>query len=60
MALNDEATLMVRDRPIGGQMVQIFLEDLSNSREVSLAEFRRRAWLEKMMEQGSKLIMRLL
>lgn len=60
MAINDEATLMIRDRTIGRRMDQIFLDDLRHSHEVKIEEFRRRSWFERLMEQGAKLITRVL
>ena len=60
MALNDEATLMVSDRMIGQQMVQVFFDDLRYSQEVTMEQFRRRSWFERLAEQASKLIMRVL
>lgn len=60
MALNDEATLMVRDFAIGQQMVHVFFDDLRYSQEVTLAQFRRRSWLERLTEQAANLMRRLL
>jgi cardiolipin synthase len=60
MALNDEATLMIRDHTIGQQMVQIFFDDLRHSQEVEIEQFRRRSWFERLKEQGAKLITRVL
>lgn len=50
MALNDEATLMVRDRTVGDEMNRIFLSDLANADEITHATFRRRAWFERIAE----------
>jgi len=60
MALNDESTLMVLDRAIGEEMNQIFLSDLQHGEEVTVAQFRRRSWLERIVERGAHLITRLL
>jgi cardiolipin synthase len=60
MALNDEATLMVRDVTIGQQMVQVFYDDLHYSHEVTLEQFRRRSWFERLTEQAASLVRRLL
>jgi phosphatidylserine/phosphatidylglycerophosphate/cardiolipin synthase-like enzyme len=38
MALNDESTLMVRDRAFGAQMIQLFLDDLDHATEITAAE----------------------
>jgi cardiolipin synthase A/B len=60
MALNDEATLMVRDRTIGQQMNQIFLDDLRRSEQITAAGFRGRAWSQRMAEWAANLLTRLL
>ena len=60
MALNDESTLMVLDREIGEEMNRLFLRDLQHSEEITVATFRRRSWLERIMERGARLITRLL
>ena len=60
MALNDEATLMVRDSALGQQMNAIFLDDLQYAEEISPVTFRQRSWFERLTEQGAHLIMRLL
>jgi cardiolipin synthase A/B len=60
MALNDEATLMVLDRTVGGQMDRIFIDDLQYSEEITAARFRQRSWFQWMAERGANLITRLL
>ncbi len=60
MALNDESTLMVLDRTVGEEMSQIFVTDLQHAVEVTVADFRRRSWLERIVERGASLITRLL
>ena len=60
MALNDESTLMVLDHFIGQRMNSIFFDDLKNAEEISTAAFRQRSWFERLAEQGSNLITRLL
>jgi cardiolipin synthase len=60
MALNDEATLMVRDRTIGQRMVQVFFDDLRYAQQVTIEQFRRRSWFERLTEQAAKLITRVL
>jgi len=60
MALNDEATLMVRDRTIGQQMNTIFLDDLRRSEQITAAGFGSRSWLQRMAEWAANLITRLL
>jgi cardiolipin synthase len=60
LALNDEATLMVRDRTVGEEMNRIFLEDLRYAREVTLVAFRQRSWFQRLAERGANMITRLL
>jgi cardiolipin synthase len=60
LALNDEATLIVLDRPVGEQMDRVFLDDLRYSDEITLADFRQRSWFERIAEGASSLIGRLL
>ncbi len=55
MSLNEESTLMVLDPVVGAQMDKIFFDDLSYSKEITLQEFRERAWLERVAEQLSSL-----
>jgi cardiolipin synthase len=60
LALNDEATLMVLDRTVGGQMDRVFLDDLRYAHEITLAAFNQRSWLERLAERGASMITRLL
>jgi cardiolipin synthase len=60
MALNDEATLMVLDRAIGDRMNGIFLNDLQHAEEVTLDNFRRRSWIERLVEWSANSLTRLL
>jgi cardiolipin synthase len=60
LALNDEATLMVRDAALGQQMEGIFLDDLRSAREITLPEFSQRSWLQRIAERAANVITRLL
>jgi cardiolipin synthase A/B len=60
LALNDEATLMVRDRTVGGEMHQIFMADLANADAITTEQFRQRSWIERVAEQAARLFTRLL
>ena len=60
MALNDEATLMVLDRAIGDQMNRIFLGDLQHAEEITVEAFRRRSWMQRIVERVAKSLTRLL
>jgi cardiolipin synthase len=60
LALNDESTLMVLDTAAGRRMDAVFFDDLRHSREVDLAEFRRRPWVNRVAEWAANLITPLL
>jgi cardiolipin synthase len=60
MALNDESTLMVRDRGIGTQMLRLFLDDLQHTTEITASEFRRRPWRYRLAERTANLLTRIL
>src|SRR5689334_20037559 len=60
MALNDEATLMVIDGAIGEEMNRVFLTDLEQADEITLASFRQRSWVERIAEGAASAITRLL
>jgi cardiolipin synthase A/B len=60
MALNDESTLMVLDGAVGAEMDRIFMEDLTHAEAITLATFRQRSFVQRVMERGASLIMRVL
>jgi cardiolipin synthase len=60
LALNDESTLRVLDSAAGRRMDAVFFDDLRHSREVDLAEFRRRPWVNRVAEWAANLITPLL
>ena len=60
LALNDEATLMVRDGALGARMDEIFLGDLQFAKQITADSFHRRSWLQRIAEWGANLITRLL
>ena len=60
MALNDESTLMVRDRGIGTQMIRLFFDNLQHATEITAAEFRRRPWRYRLAERTANLLTRIL
>lgn len=53
MAFNNEANLNVLDAGFGAQMDSVFLNDITHSKEINLAEFERRSWTEKLIERGA-------
>lgn len=60
LAFNDESTLVVWDSAFGARMDSTYLADLAFTREITLAEFRRRPWMARMVELGSTVFSRLL
>ena len=60
MALNDEATLMVLDRAVGGEMHRVFLEDLRYAHEITADAFSRRSWFARAFERAANFLTRLL
>ena len=60
LALNDESTLMVLDTAAGRRMEALFLDDLRRSREIDLAEFRRRPWYWRVVEWAASQVTPLL
>ncbi|MDQ6888310.1 MAG: phospholipase D-like domain-containing protein [Gemmatimonadota bacterium] len=60
LAFNDESNLNMLDRESGAAMDSIFLEDLRYSREITLPEFRKRPWTEKIWERIVTLAARVL
>jgi cardiolipin synthase len=60
LAFNNESNLVVWDRAFGARMDSTFLDDLRYAREITLPEFKKRPWTERMVEVGSSLLSRLL
>ena len=60
LAFNDESNLLVLDERFGEAMQEVFLDDLTRSTEVTLAEFRRRPRRERMLEWGASRVARVL
>ena len=60
LALNNESSLVVLDSAFAAQMERTFESDLRYSKEILLPEFRRRGFLERVMETGATLLSRLL
>jgi cardiolipin synthase len=53
--LNDEANLNIPDAAFAAHMIQVIDGDIARSREVSLAQWRRRPWRQRVSEWLSKL-----
>lgn len=60
LAFNNELMLTALDTIVGASMDSLFHEDLRNSREITLPEFFRRPWLDRMLEWGASLVWRVL
>lgn len=60
LAFNNESNLVVWDRAFGALMDSTFLDDLRYSREIKLAEFKRRPWTQRLVEMGASVFQRLL
>ena len=60
LALNDEATLMVLDHALGGELEAVFRADLAHAEEIHLDRFRTRPRLVRVAEWGANLIAPLL
>lgn len=54
--LNDEANLNVLDAVFGARQLQIFEDDWGHSRPVSLAQWARRHWTERVLERLALLL----
>jgi cardiolipin synthase len=60
LALNEESSLVVLDRGVGGALDAMFRDDLRFAREVRLAEFHRRPFWQRAVEAGAALLSRVL
>ena len=55
-SVNDEANLNVYDRDFAAAQVRIFAEDLRRSRRITLEEWEKRPWTEKLWERTMGLL----
>ncbi|MET0620668.1 MAG: phospholipase D-like domain-containing protein [Thermoanaerobaculia bacterium] len=53
--LNDEANLNVLDRGFAGQLTETFERDRAKARRITLQEWLRRPWKERVLEKGAAL-----
>jgi cardiolipin synthase A/B len=60
LAFNNESNLVFLDSAQGAQMDAAFLDDLTRSKEITLAEFQQRPWYDRMIEDAAALLSRLL
>lgn len=60
VALNDEAALLLHDAGVGEHLTQLFHEDLSRSRRVTMADVENGGWWEQARAWGARRISPLL
>jgi cardiolipin synthase len=60
LAFNDESNLLVLDDGFGASVKEMFLDDLTRSKEVLLEEFRRRPQKERFLEWSASRLTRVL
>jgi cardiolipin synthase len=60
LALNSETVLLILDPEIGAVMDSLFQEDLRFAEEIALESFRRRSWVDRVLERGASLLDRVL
>jgi cardiolipin synthase A/B len=60
LAFNNESNFVFLDRGFGAELDATFADDLTRSKEIKLAEFRRRPWHHKVLERGAGLLSRIL
>jgi len=60
LAFNNESNLVFLDPGLGAQMDSTFMDDLTRSKEITLDEFRRRPWYDRLIEDGAAVFSRLL
>jgi cardiolipin synthase len=60
LAFNNESNFVFLDAPFGAQMDSTFTDDLTRSTEIILAEFVKRPWYNRVIENGAALLSRLL
>ena len=60
LAFNNETNLVVWDRAFGAVLDSTFADDLRYSREILLADFKKRSWTDRIVELGASAFSRLL
>lgn len=60
MSFNDESNLMILDDGVAARMEKLFTDDLEYSKEIDLAEFRKRGFRERTYERACHLVWRIL
>ena len=54
--LNDEVNVNVLDKAFAAEQIRLFEDDLKRSKRVTLEEWRKRPWHEKLMEGFASLL----
>lgn len=54
--LNEEASLGIADPAIAAQLVATFADDAKSAHEIRLEQWKKRSWLDKLMDAGAYLI----
>jgi cardiolipin synthase A/B len=60
LSFNNESMLVALDTAIGRKMNEIFLDDLTYSKEITLREFNQRPWTNRVLEWSAEMLWRLL
>lgn len=60
LAFNNESNLVFLDAGLGAQLDATFRDDMTRSQEIHLADFQRRPWYDRLIENGASLLSRLL
>jgi cardiolipin synthase len=60
LAFNNESNFVFLDPTLGAQMDSTFMDDLTRAKEITLAEFQRRPWYDRVIEDGAAVFSRVL
>jgi cardiolipin synthase len=60
LAFNNESNFVFLDRTMGAEMDSTFMDDLTRSKEITLPEFSRRPWYDRVIESAASLLSRVL
>lgn len=60
LAFNNESNLVIWDRQVGAVMDSAYADDLTRAREITLAEFKERPIITRMVEMSASVLQRIL
>ena len=60
LSFNEEANLLALDSQLGATLDRTFFDDIAHSKEIVLAEFRKRPWRTRLLEFGAHAMWRVL